>query len=47
MKKVRDIVVKPRTKAFLVGFIISENIDGRLITTLEMKQNTTRVDLLK
>lgn len=47
MKKVREIVVKPRTKLFLVGFSTKEKIDGRLIITLEMKQKITSVVLLK
>lgn len=47
MKKVIDMVAKPRMKDFLVGLRIIENIEGRLRSELERKQRMTRVDFEK
>jgi hypothetical protein len=47
MKKVREVVVKPKIKLFLVGLITKENIEGRLMITLDKKQKMTKLVLLK
>ena len=47
MKKVREIVVKPRIKLRREGFTIREKIEGREKTVLARKQKITRVLLLK
>ena len=46
MKNVRDIVEKPSTNDFFVGFRIKDNIEGILNIRLESAQRITRVDLL-
>ena len=43
MKKVRDIVVKPMTMLFLVGFIMREAMEGMLKTIDEAKQKITNI----
>lgn len=47
MKNVIEMVAKPRTRLFLQGFRIIENIEGRLRRALERKHNITSVYLEK
>ena len=47
MKNVRDIVAKPITSDFFVGFRPRDSMEGMLRTKLDRKQKMTKVDFAK
>jgi hypothetical protein len=42
MKKLKEIVANPTVNVFLVGFIISDTIEGRLAITQEARQKNSK-----
>lgn len=47
MKKDIEIVAKPKSRLFLLGFIIIEDIEGMLTVIEARKQKKTSIPLLK